>query len=225
MSQPKGGFYAIVTAAILFCTLAALTGAKAGQDKNALGGLKIAVVDADKLLSEYSYTPIANKQLQDKQNEADSVLRAWQSNPLLTEQEQTELATLITAENSPAGLTDAQKARKKQLLDESNALLTEFDTLKNKKVGDITPEDNKRLTALMKLGNDTDVRINARAQQSKDELSKMQAKLVTQVQSDVKTALAKVAKEKGYNLVLSSSVAPYGENDITDAVLAQLNKK
>ena len=39
-------------------------------------------------------------------------------------------------------------------------------------------------------------------------------------QKDIKDALAKVAKEKGYNLVLSGDLALYADNDITDAVLA-----
>src|SRR5437764_104190 len=103
MTESKRGFYAVVTAAILFCTLAVLTGAKAGQDKNTSVGLKIAVVDARRLLADYSYTAVADRELDNKRKNFDDVLRAWQSNPLLTEKEQTELADLITAENSPAG--------------------------------------------------------------------------------------------------------------------------
>lgn len=223
MLESPRGLRVIVILAITLCIVASLTGAKAGQDKN--GALRIAVVDLGRLRAEYNYTTMAEGELKKKQDDFSVIARTMQQNPLLSDKEQGELVEIAIAKNTAAGLSDAQKAREKQLSDQSKALLEEFETLRNKKVGDVTPQDNTRLTQLMKMASDTDVRLADKKKKSEDDLQKQYSTAMTKLTTDVRESIAKVAKDKGFNLVFSNDVALYAENDITSDVVSLLNKK
>lgn len=225
MSDSPRSLRAIVLAAITLCIVASLTGAKAVEDKT---GPRIAIVDALKLMSEYNFTNTAVNEIEKRGRDLETSLRAWDNNPLLPDKEQRELGDLTVLEanagpNAP-GLTEAQKMRKKQILDQSKTLLDEFEALRNKQVKDMGPNDQARLSALNKAISDTQLRFNAELSKGKEELAKKKQDADTKVQKDMKETIAKVAKEKGINIVYSNNAVLYAETDITDAVLGQMNK-
>ncbi|HZO91564.1 MAG TPA: OmpH family outer membrane protein [Chthonomonadaceae bacterium] len=219
MSQPTRGLRLIVFAALVLGILAAL-GAGAAPESTA-GGLKIAIVDVNRLLSDYNGTIASNNQLRKMADDAQTVLQTWKQNFLLTEPEQKRLGELTLKE---ATLTEAEKAEKKRLLDRSAALFQEFTTLQTKSTG-VTDTEKQRITELTKLAGDTDNRIAARTKELQDEFEKERTTNATKIVKEIRDAVAKVAKKEGVNLVLSNDTAWYAEADITDAVLKQLNGK
>ena len=57
-----------------------------------------------------------------------------------------------------------------------------------------------------------------------NDLNELRDTLQQQTITQAKAALSTVAKSQGYSVVLESTVAPYGANDLTDATIKQLNK-
>lgn len=210
----------------LFTTLgivAALTAQAGMQKENPNTALKIASVDSARLMAEYKNTTSADEDINKQKNDILTQLRSWQQNPLLVEKEQTELAALTSLENSPSGLNDAQKSRKKILTDSSKAKLEEFQALQLKQ-GQLAPADNVKLTDYTKAASDSTSRIEAKQREADADLQKKVSTITLKLQKDVKAAIAKVAKEKNYTLVLNGDLALYAENDITNDVLSHLNK-
>lgn len=56
-----------------------------------------------------------------------------------------------------------------------------------------------------------------------DDLTALQQKLQAETIEKAKTALATVGKAQGYSVVYETNVAPYAANDLTEAVIKQMN--
>lgn len=207
---------------IVLCITATMIGAR-GQDKNA-GGLRIATIDLQRLQSEYKQIDSFKKQVGQKQQALNDELQIWSQNPFLTSQEQTSLVTLKAKENSPAGLTNAEKEQKKKLEDQSTALNNEFNTLQQTPVGQVQPGQKTRLESLIRMGNENEGRIDARKKEVQEAVQKDSLTLAESAQKSMRDALAKIAKDRGYSLILSTEVAPYASDDVTSDVIKQLNK-
>ncbi len=223
MLDSNRGLHIIVGLFTTMGIIAALTAQAGMQKENPNAALKIASVDSARLMAEYKATTSADEDINKKKNDILTQLRSWQQNPLLNDKEQTELAQLTAQENSPAGLNDAQKTRKKVLMDSSKAKLDEFQALQQKQ-GQLAPADNVKLTDYTKAASDSTSRIEARQREADADLQKQISTITVKLQKDVKDAIAKVAKEKNYTLVLNGDLALYAENDITKDVLVHLNK-
>ena len=223
MSEPTRSLRAIVLAAIVLCIVASLVGAKADQEKTS-AGLKVASVDVSRLLTDYKYAVNTTSDLQKKNDELEVRLRTIQQNFLLPEADQKTLADLAVQQNSPSGLTPAQKQTQTKLQGDSKALMDQYTTLQQKQVGQLTQQDKDNLQDFTKRASDTDSRLRAMEQQGKGDLDKQLQTAQSKAVTDIHDAVARVAKEKGFSLVLRSDVAFYADNDITDAVLSQLNK-
>ena len=224
MSEPTRSLRAIVLAAIVLCIVASLVGAKADQEKSASAGLKVASVDVSRLLTDYKYAVNTTSDLQKKNDELELRLRTIQQNFLLPEADQKTLADLAVQQNTPNGLTAAQKQTQTKLQADSKALMDQYTGLQQKQVGQLTQQDKDNLQDFTKRASDTDSRLRAMEQQGKGDLDKQLQTAQTKAVTDIHDAVAKVAKEKGFSLVLRSDVAFYADNDITDSVLTQLNK-
>ena len=224
MSEPTRSLRTIVLAAIVLCIVASLVGAKADQEKGAPASLKVASVDVSKLLTDYKYAINTTGDLQKKSDDLELRLRTIQQNFLLPDADQNSLADLAVQENSPNGLTPAQKQTLTKLQGDSKALMDQYTALQQKQVGQLTQQDKDNLQNFTKRASDTDSRLRTMEQQGKGDLDKQLQTAQNKAVADIHDAVAKVAKEKGFSLVLTSNTAFYADNDITDAVLAQLNK-
>ncbi|HLV80620.1 MAG TPA: OmpH family outer membrane protein [Chthonomonadaceae bacterium] len=224
MSESTRSLRAIVLAAIVLCIVASLVGAKADQEKGVPAGLKVASVDVSKLLTDYKYSINTTNDLQKKNDNLTLRLRTIQQNFLLPEADQNTLADLAVQENSATGLTAAQKQQQTKLQGDSKSLMDQYTALQQKQVGALTQQDKDALQDFTRRASDTDTRLRTAEQQGKNDLEKQLQAAQTKAVGDVHEAVARVAKEKGFSLVLNSDVAFYADNDITDAVLSQLNK-
>ncbi|MCX6381354.1 MAG: OmpH family outer membrane protein [Armatimonadetes bacterium] len=215
------GYRAIILGAITLCTVVSLTGAKAGQ-KNP-DGVKIAVFDQDKTRVEYKYVATARADFQQKLQDTDTKLKTWQLNALLTDADQKKLADLAV-EESHAALDAPKKAEKTRLETLSKSYTEEYNALQANR-NSLTPAQKDRLNILVRGASDTDARINEAQAKARTDFQNLDNDVSAKIMKDARESVSKIAKDKGYTVVFSSAVAWYGENDITDAVIKDLNSK
>ncbi len=215
------GYRAIILGAITLCIVASLTGAKAGQ-KNP-EGLKVAVFDQDKARTEYKFVATERDKFQQELKDTDLMLKTWQANALLTEADQKKLADL-SIEESHAALDAPKKAEKTKLENLSKSYTEEFNALQANRNA-LTPAQKDRLNILVRGASDTDARINTAQTAARQKFQEKDNEVSATILKDTRTAVSKVAKDKGYTVVFSTVVAWYGENDITDSVVKELNNK
>lgn len=211
---------ATVLAAVLLGIVASLT-ANAGQDKS---GLKIAVVNPGKVLSEFKDAQKAQVMLQRLDDEAKLAIRTWQVYPLLLAVDQDALVKLIQKENLPGEtMTKAEKDQVQKLKTQHDNIVKEYQDLLGKPNATTTAQDTARIEAITKLKNDTDNRIKAKQTEASTEIGKKQDEFNLKIDKDVRDALNKVAKDRQMNLVFSSQVVLFADVDITDDVIKHLN--
>lgn len=207
-------------ATIVMCVVLSLTGAR-GDDKPA-NPLKIAVVNAAKLINEYKYTVKSSEELNKKKDDIVTELNSWDQHRYLPEGDQRALGAIAVKEQNKIELTDAEKATKKRLEETSKQLFDEYLALQTNKAP--TPQDSARMKALNQLEADTGTRIKASQAAAQAALQKQADDAQTKMDKDVHDTIVKVAKSKGVNLVFSSQVVYYCETDLTDDVLKELNR-
>jgi Skp family chaperone for outer membrane proteins len=218
MFRPKSSMRAMMLAAALICSLFTAPGAHA-QDKS--GGIKIATVDGNKLAQEYKYTQTAMAELQKFNQDVVTELNSWDQHRYLEEADQRKLGLIAVKEANKTELTKDEKDLKTKLEDASKRLFDEYLALQTKQ--NAAPAEVDRLKALTRMEGDTQKRIKDRQAAGQEELSKRDADMRKKISADVKTAIGKVAKAKGVNVVFSSDVAYYCDVDLTEDVLKDLN--
>ncbi len=212
---------ATVLAAIVLGIVASLPAARAGQDKS---GLRIAVVNPGRLLSEYKFAKASTDTLEKMDNEAKLAINIWSRFPLLAVTDQDALAKLTQKELTPgAEMSKGEKDQLQVLRTRHDNLVKEYQALLGKPNGQTTAQDSDRLTALGKLKADAENRIKAKQTDATTEITKKQDEFNQRIDKDVRESLNKVAKDKGLNLVFSSQVVLFADTDITDDVIKHLN--
>jgi len=224
MLDSKRGLRLIASLAIILCIVASLTGAR-GEDKTT-GGLRIATIDIDRVSNECKVLKAFRQEVEKRKQLINVQVQISRQNPLLTETEQKSLADLSLKEKTPGGpaLTGAEKATQSALTDKSRKLFDDYQRLQGTAIGAVTEQDKAKLVEYQKLGTDSEARSKALADQAEAELQTKGADLMAQTKKNLHDALHTVAKEKGYNLVLNSEMAPYADFDCTDDVIKLLNK-
>lgn len=222
--QPMRVMRALRQTALAACLLLSMTGAGAAQDKTTV--LRVALVDIERISSEYNFNINAVQQLQKLQQQNAVILRLIAQHALLTEADTNALADLIQLENGPpANFTAEKKAQKQQLLEKSKKLSEEYLALQSKMAGQLNDQDKAKLKQFATTQNEAEQRFNKRQEQMQQALQDQAQQNRTKALKDVREAIAKVAKAKGIALVLSNEIAWYSENDLTDDVIKALNKK
>ncbi len=222
MNQLTPSLRLVVITLVVGCVVASLTGAKAKELAADNGGLKIAVVNPARLILETKFYKTSTDELNKLQSDTSLMIRTWDQNSLLSEADQKMLSELAIQENTPAGLDAGKKAQKQKLLDQGKRLFDESVSLQTKQ--QLNQADQDRLREFARLDADTKKREQDKATTVKEEIDKKLAAIREKTDKDARENLNKVAKKDGYNLVFSSEVLLYSENDITDKILAEMNK-
>jgi Skp family chaperone for outer membrane proteins len=221
--NPNRELRAIVALAILLCIVGSLTGARS-EDKSA-GGLRVATVDVGRVQNEYKVISNFKKEFDNKQQVLKIQLQTWQQNALLSETDQKMLADLtVKDKTAPGSLSAAEKTNQTKLLDQSRKLMDDYNRLQGTPVGAITDADKQKLQSYLTLANGTQARSDAAQQALQSEIQTKVADTAAQAQKNLQTALKTICKEKGYNLILNTEIAPFADNDCTDEVIKVLNK-
>ena len=211
----------VVITLVVGCVVASLTGATA-KERAPDNGLKVAVVNPARIILESKYYRTETDKLSRLQQDVSLTIRTWDQNSLLSAADQTTLGDLVVEEGSKEGLDAAKKAQKQKLLDKGKALFDESVTLQTQ--GQLNQVQNDRLREFARLDADTKKREQDKASAVKADIDTKLAAVREGTDKAARASLDKIAKKDGFNLVFSSEVLLYAENDITEAVLKDLNK-
>ena len=224
MLESPRGLRLIVLAAIVLCIVASLTGAhaKAGDDR---GGLRIAIIDLQKVQDEYklvkAFKDITTKQGNDLQTESEVLQR----NALLAEADQKTLVELAVKEKStPAGLAKADADKKKTLETQSTALRDDYIRLQQTPAVALKEGEDKKLKEYIRLELETGTRFKAhQTQLNRDSDTKLK-ELEQNYHDKLEKALTDVSKKNNFNLILNNQVAPHADAECTKDVVDLMNK-
>ena len=220
MKNKLGGGRALFLGFIALCFTASAPGAKA----QAGAGMKIASVDQGRLFDDYKFTKDANLALQKMRDDAELTLQMWAQNSLLSEMDQGRLGDLAVEQKAEGDKFDAgKKAEMDKILKKSTEDNNDFVVLQG--VQNPTPVQQMRLTVLTRAYSDTQAHIETKKRTVSTAIDKQREDNRTQIFKDMRASIAQVAKAKGFNLVMTSDIAMFCDNDITDAVLSNMNGK
>jgi Skp family chaperone for outer membrane proteins len=216
---------AIYLAVIIACIIVSLTGANA-RPTAAAPDLKVAFYNFARVMNEYKATVDANREVDKKVEEHTVHIQTWQTYSLLTEQDLKRLAELILEEKSAGqNFDNNKKNEKKALEDKHKQLLEEFNGLQQKPESMLTKADKDRLGLLIRARSDAQAAAQRRIQQGDEEIKRLSNEKLQKIEKDIRDSIIKVAKEKGITILFTDQVVAYCDTDLTDAILAQLNKK
>jgi outer membrane protein len=180
---------------------------------------KIGVVDSQKVYKEAPRIRQYQEELDAKKKELTDKLDLRAQNMMLNTDEIEELIALKIKDKP----TDADNARIKVLTDTERAKDEELKTLSQT----TAPTDQQKLRLKELQDIQTKSKENgARLITDYDALykSKMQD-LQVKIDAELQTAVAKVAESKGLTLILDKAAVMIGGTDISDAVIAALDRK
>ncbi len=203
-----------VLAAALVAAFCAGSAAWAADDQ-----MKIGVVDVEKL---YRDAPRIKQHMEELEKFAQTLrlkLETRGQNTMLNEAEIKELIDLKTKQ-SP---TEADKARIKTLEDTERTRDEELKNLQEKK--DLSPDDSARLKELQAMQSKSKDAASAIARDYQEQYDAKTQDTQTQSIADMREAITTVGKDKGYALVFDKAAVFFGGTDITDQVIAKLDRK
>ncbi len=219
MSPSTPNIRLIYLAAIVLCIVVSLTGARG--DGKAETGLKFAVVNPGKLLSEYKLTVTSDKDLKDQQDSIVTQLNSWDQHRYLAEADQVALGLVAVKEARKEVLNPADMATKQKFDDLSKRLFDEYLALQTRQGA--TPAETARLQELSKLEGDTSKRVKDKQARAQQDLQAQATAVRQKIDEGVRKGIVDVAKAKGLTMVFSSEVVLYCDTDLTDEVLKKIN--
>jgi Skp family chaperone for outer membrane proteins len=181
--------------------------------------IKIGVVDVDRVAENYTEAKTAREQLVALRTQFADALKMRQKYSLLSPAELDELEKLGALPKPEAKDT----ARIQELQKKGDALAAELATLRNKK--DLSDTEKARLKELTDIALKANADLEARGPFYDDQLAAKQKDMEEKMQPKMEAAIAEVAKQKGLWTVIDKSVIHWGCVDITDDLIAKLNKE
>ncbi len=216
MSQSPAWWRVMVLSTMVVCLAFALRASGASEKQ-----ITFATVDVQKINDNYKMKAVLETQFQQLQAKWQGRLARRQNMPLLTEDEQKQIDAI---EEKGPNQTDADKATLKQLMDKAQQLNNQLVALRQKKESDLTDADKTQLATLEAAIAKASDQYNSMQDQMKAELTNFDNQNSDLLVKNIRAAVAQVAKDKGITIVFNNQVVLYSGVDITDQVLAILNK-
>lgn len=119
-------------------------------------------------------------------------------------------------------VTDAEKAELERLKQEVIAADKKRNELAQKGNG-LTDDEKKQLNEFAQRAQAMGAVLEAWNGDFTDDLTQLQQKLQAETIDKAKAALAQVGKAQGFSVIFETNVAPYAANDVTEAVVKQMN--
>ena len=218
MSQSLAWWRLLVLACVVACIALAIA-ASGGQA--AKPSATFATVDLQKVNSDYKAMQTAQADFQQMAAKFQARLQRRRSMPYLTEAEQQQLDTLS---EKGAQQTDADRAAIKTLTDKASQLKATADALSQKSEKDLTPDDKTKIAANQAQLQEAAQTLDKMTDDINNQLKEYDQTNTDRLMKDLRTAVQKVAEQKGYSIVFNSQIALYAGPDITQAVINELNK-
>jgi len=192
-----------------------------GQDKKPASTL--ATVDFQKIVSESKARKDISDQLQAMRARFDKQLQRRDQMPFLTEAEQKELDEID--KKDVAARSEAEKKRWDELVKKATDLSNEIQALRQKPEKDLTAEDKKKISDAEQTFVKAQQQYAALRDQLTNELQQFEKTNSEKLMKEIRAAVTKVAEPKGITMVFNNEVVLYAGVDLTEPVLAELNKK
>ncbi len=216
MSQSPTWWRVLVLSTMVVCLAFALRASGASEKQ-----ITFATVDVQKINDNYKLKAVLETQFQQLQAKWQGRLARRQNMPLLTEDEQKQIDAI---EEKGPNQTDADKATLKQLMDKAQQLNNQLVALRQKKESELTDADKAQLATLEAAIAKASDQYNSMQDQMKADLTNFDNQNSDLLVKNIRAAVAQVAKDKGITIVFNNQVVLYSGVDITDQVLAILNK-
>jgi Skp family chaperone for outer membrane proteins len=202
-----------ITMFIAYSVRASGQGGKTGQ---AFG-----IIDEIKLSAEYKAKENLDTELRNMGNKFNQRLQRRADMAFLSKEEHETLDGLY----EKATQTDQDKAKITELETKARKRAEEINTLSQKKQTELSDAEKKTLDQGSKDFREAQQRY-ALVKENLETESRSYINTQTEdLRKKVRAAVAKVAEQKGIAIVFSSEVTFYAGTDLTQAVLAELNKK
>jgi Skp family chaperone for outer membrane proteins len=206
----------LVVVALLACAVANTHAASA--DPAAAATSQIGSVDLQRIQSGYAKRQELTDQIDAIKTQLSDRLKRQSASDMLSADQQNQLGTLL----AKAPPTDADTAAIAQLENQSSHDTQEMATLQQK--ADLTDADKLRLNVLVAEHQAGQQALQTISDNYTDQLNTEGDKVEADFSAKVRAAIGTVAKEHGLAVVFDAQLALYTANDITDEVLAHLNK-
>lgn len=194
-----------------------LSGAAAWAADN--NSIKIGVVDVQKVYKEAPRVKQYTEELDMFRQQLSNKLDIRSQNLMLTEDEIKELVDLKVKDNP----TDKDKARIDELLNSERAKDNEFKTLQGTQ--NLNDQQKARLKELQDIQQKSKDTGNALAKDYEGQFQSKMSEMDDKARADLQDAIKKVADAKGMNLMVDKAVILIGGTDVTDDVIAKLDRK
>lgn len=181
--------------------------------------IKIGVVDGMKIDENAPRIKQYKEELDAFATTLKAKLDTRAQNRLLDSNEINELIELKSKDKP----TDADKARITALIELDRAKTDELQKLQEAK--DPNDQQKSRLNELMELQKKSNEMGNTLSKDYDGQYQSKAIELQGKIDTEVRAVVAKVAETKGLSMVFDKAVAVYGGIDITDDVVARLDRK
>lgn len=175
-------------------------------------------VDLNKILAGYKKKANLDQQIQALSQKLDAQFKQQVGSDMLSKGDQQKLTTLLNKPN----VGDADRAQITALQQQSTRDAAELVALQQK--ANPSAADTARLQALTQQHQAGQQALQDTADVYKAQVQAEQERLSAQLSATVRTAIGQVAKDRGLMMVFDAQITVYSANDISDDVLARLNK-
>ncbi len=213
----RGDLDKMRSAAIAAALLAALV--VAGSVSLAADKLRVAKVNIDKLQREYKELQAKEQELAKLRQRNAAILQLLAQYTFLPKESFDEMVAIARL---PRPWPQDKQKRAEELKKISTEKEKQYLALRAKT--NRSPQEEDQFKTLQELVQARNADLRQIEQQLYQEFVKRQKELQQELLAKVRAAIEKVAKEKKYDLVLDDVAVFFGGEDITDAVLAELNK-
>jgi Skp family chaperone for outer membrane proteins len=201
---------------ILVTALALAVGAAAQEAKPAV---RIAVVDLEAVGAQFTRLALKREEIQQWFKQQEAYLQDLQNNYVyLTEAPFNEILDVL---HMPRPLPPKPAKRQRELRKLNEEKEDRFLELQAKV--DRTPQEQEEFNALQELAQARSKQIAGIAQDVRTQFMDRRKLAEDELNQALHTAVAEVAADAGYHLVLNKLAVVYGGEDITQAVLDKLN--
>ena len=210
---------AYITAAAVLAVLGAASWTGIFAQNQSPAGFNFAVIDLKKTVDSYTETAKAQQELA----ALDKTLRDTYDNKdagrFLDDNERKELETLQAVANPSA----EQKKRLDELVQMNNARAQTFRGYQLNP--NRTPAEEQEYKTLQARSDKMDKELDELADRLQEQLRKKQEEIANRLNESIQKAISTVATQKSIPAVFDKSAVLFGGQDITEDVLAVLNKK
>lgn len=191
---------------------------KAPENK---AGSTFAIVDFKKVTNGYKAKDAIEAELKAMQTKFDARLLRRDQNPFLSEEDQKALDDIDEKPNK----TEADNNKFKEILAKNKAKTDEVQTIRAKADKDLTDGDKAKLKAADETFRTAQLQFGKLKESLTNQITEYGNTKSDELMVKIRAAISSVAAKAAVAIVFNSEVALYAGADITDQVIAELNKK